>query len=680
MKKIFTLLSLLVATFTIAQNTCSEALTVTLGTYTVEVIDGTQDITNVCSGGNQANGSEWYKYVPTQNKTITVTTDLSQNTCRDTRIQVYQGSCDNLLCVDGNDDVLASGQFPCPQGNQNYLSKVTFDALVGNTYYIVFDNHWESNGFDFQITETEIVNPTPGFINFINQNISLNSTYRECVVDMNGDFLDDIVGVSQGNLSILYQNQAGGFTAQNVSVPNADFMPTWSTAAADFNKDGFTDLLYGGGQGVSFLRSNGNATTFTHLAQNQYVFSQRSNFVDLNNDGNLDAFVCHDVQPNVYYINNGSGNLTFFQGGMGDVVNGGNYGSVFTDYDNDGDMDLFIAKCRGGNTEAKYNELHRNNGNGTFTNVSVESNLRDPVQTWSAAVADYDLDGDMDILVGASSFSDGGHKLMRNNGNGTFTDITAGSGWDTNFATSIEHCTYDFNNDGYPDVLGGGNRIMYNNGGNMTFTSQSYTNLIPGPVGDFNNDGFLDIQNGNTLRINSGNSNKWIKIGFTGIQSNRNGIGARVEIIGSWGTQIREVRSGEGFAYMSSLNVHFGIGQASIIDQLIIRWPSGIVDTYTNVTPNQLKIVVEGATLSATSFDTSNFTISPNPAKDYVTITSKDNMQISEITIFDLSGKVVLQSKNTTQSIDVSLLNSGAYLLLIEDVNGNKTTKKFIKQ
>jgi hypothetical protein len=224
-------------------------------------------------------------------------------------------------------------------------------------------------------------------------------------------------------------------------------------AIADLNKDGYNDLLYGGGNGVSFLKSNGNGTGYNHSTTSDYVFSQRSNFVDLNNDGNLDAFVCHDVAPNVYYINDGNGNLTFNQGGIGDHPNGGNYGSIWIDYNNDGQSDLFIAKCRGGQNTAKINELHRNNGDGTFTNVSSEANLSDSVQTWSSAWNDFDNDGDMDVVVGASSFSDGSHKVMKNNGDGTFTNITTGSGWDDFTGLSIEYVSYDFNNDGLIDII-----------------------------------------------------------------------------------------------------------------------------------------------------------------------------------------------------------------------------------
>src|SRR5690606_1306531 len=118
----------------------------------------------------------------------------------------------------------------------------------------------------------------------------------------------------------------------------------------DIDGNGYNDLLYAAGNGVSFVKANNDGTTYSQSdVTTAYVFSQRSNFVDINNDGHLDAFVCHDVQPNVYFINNGSGvngSLTYYQGpsaivpnGLGIHPNGGNYGTVWVDYDNDRDID-----------------------------------------------------------------------------------------------------------------------------------------------------------------------------------------------------------------------------------------------------------------------------------------------------------------------------------------------------
>lgn len=693
MKKItFIVVFVLGIQINFAQNTCATALPITAGTHVIEAINGTQISTPICAAnGAGQTAAEWYTYTPTQNFTVTVTSDLTVNICKDTRVHIYTGTCGALTCVTGDDD---SGVIACNSGNNNaYLSTATFNVSAGTTYYIVWDNKWSSLGLSFQLTEAPIVVPTPGPVTFTSQNIAtINSNYNICIVDMNNDFLDDIVGVSANNIRIHTQNENGTFTMSNypTATIGGGFLPSWSLAAGDYNKDGFNDLLYGGGSGVTFMRSNGTTMGFTSVTDfTQYVFCQRTNFIDLNNDGNLDAFSCHDVDPNVYYLNNGSGVMTYYQSNnaltpgailLGIHPDGGNYGSIWVDYDNDGDQDLFIAKCRGGAGTAKFNELHRNNGNGTFSDVSVASNMYDPVQTWSSAWADFDNDGDMDALVGASSTSDGSHKYMENNGNGTFTDATAGTGWDTNTSTSIEHIAYDFDNNGFVDVMGGGNKIMYNQG-NGTFVPFTH-GFDVSAVGDLNNDGFLDFQSGNTIRISSGNSNKWLKLNLRGIQSNSNGIGARVEIYGSWGKQIRDVRSGEGFKYMSSLNVHFGIGTATSIDQVIVRWPSGIVDTYNQVSPNQKLSVVEGSTLGINSYENSVFTMYPNPVKNNITIAinTANPVEFTTAEIYDLTGRRVQLTAVNNLNINVDDLSTGTYILKLTDSNNKNYTQKFIKE
>ncbi|PKP18792.1 MAG: RNA-binding protein [Bacteroidetes bacterium HGW-Bacteroidetes-23] len=661
-----------------AQDTCATAQAITAGTYTVSTINGTQIPLPVCSpNGTGATNGEWYSYTSAINVNVTVTTDLQVNICKDTRIQVYTGSCDALVCETGDDD---SGVIQCNGNNNNtsYLSVATFTAMAGVTYYIAFDDKWSDSGFDFSLIESEYQEPVVPRISFTNTNIALTGSYKECAVDMNNDFLDDIVGVSQNFVHIFYQNAEGGFTTnQVIPTSNAQFMPSWSTAAGDIDKDGYNDLLYGGGQGVTFMKSINNGTGFVQMSTSEYVFSQRSNFVDINNDGHLDAFVCHDVAPNVFYLNDGEGNLSFNQGGIGNYPSGGHYGSLWVDYDNDGDIDMFIAKC-GGETARRTNQLFRNDGNGVFTEVGAAAGLADPIQTWSSAWADYDNDGDMDVLIG-SYVTNEAHKLMRNNGDGTFTDVTAGSGWNLNTAVGTEYITYDFDNDGFADVLGSGGIVMFGNG-DLTFTPFQVSGLAVGPVGDFNNDGFLDIQSGNTLKINNTNDNNWVKLNFRGIQSNGNGIGARVEIYGAWGKQIRDVRSGEGFAYMSSLNVHFGIGQATAIDQIIVRWPSGIVDTIDNPSINEAILVVEGETLSVNNTTFSSFKVYPNPAKDIVTLQSSNNSQVVSAEFFDLNGRKVFETPVVNETISIQSLATGTYILLAKDSEGTLSTHKLIKQ
>jgi PKD repeat protein len=588
MKKLFIYIGITIAccSRTFSQSTCSSAQSITAGTYVVPGINGVEVPSPVCSGIDMlATAGMWYKYTPSSNFYVTVTSDFpSLNPNVDNRVHIYTGTCDALICVAGDDD-----------SGTNFLCVVNFNVVANNTYYIAFDNLWSNMGFTFELIESQ--QPPAPSVSFQSQEFgNILGQYKIAVADMNGDYLDDIVSVSPSNIYILYQQPNGSFDAANISVTTAQFMPTWSMAIGDYNKDGFNDLMYGSGSGVSFYRSNSSGTGYTHFATSNFVFSQRTNFVDINNDGHLDAFACHDVAPNVYYLNDGNGNLSFHQGGFGDYPTGGHYATIWFDYNNDGHLDVFISKCSGGGqgSGAKFNELYRNNGDGTYTNVSIQANMNHPVQTWSSAVNDFDNDGFMDVIVGASTFTDGGHLFMRNNGDGTFSDITAGSGWDTYSGTSIEYVSYDFNNDGFADVFTNG-RILINNGNN-TFTVQNVTPVV-GAVGDLNNDGFLDIQNGNTIYFNQPNNNNWIKMNLQGIESNSNGIGARVEIYGAWGKQIRDVQSGIGFRYMGTLNPHFGLGQATAIDSVIVRWPSGKVDLICNPEINTSLFIQEGSGL-----------------------------------------------------------------------------------
>ncbi len=670
----FILIGFVYSTFSFGQDNCASAINITAGTHVVSAVNGPEFPTPICAAnGAITNGSpagEWYAYTPTQNYNLTVTTDIAENTPRiDTRFHVYTGDCGALTCYEGDDD-----------SGANYSSVKTFSVIGGTTYYIAFDNRWSSAGFTFQLIESTYVPPISNPVTFTPQNIgTIFGTHQICVADLNGDYLDDIVTVSSSNVQIHYQQNGGGFSISNIATTPATYLPSWSMAVGDYDKNGFNDLVYGGGSGVTFMKANATGTGFTQTSGAQYVFSQRSNFVDINNDGHLDAFVCHDVQPNVYYINDGSGNLGYIQGGIGDHPAGGNYGSIWVDYDNDGDQDLFLAKCRGGSSTAKYNELHRNDGNGVFTNVSIAANLYDPLQTWSSAWNDYDNDGFMDIVIGASSTTDGSHKVMKNNGDGTFLDITTGSGWDTNPTLSTEHVSYDFDNDGFTDVLGGSGKIMFNNG-DFTFSPVTYA-FSSGAIGDLNNDGFLDIQNGNTIYYNNGNSNNWIKINLQGIQSNRNGIGARVEIYGSWGKQIRDVRSGEGFRYMNTLNTHFGIGTATAIDEIRILWPSGIIDVIENPNINQAIVVVEGSSpLSLVDIAGEKINVYPNPTSGILNISNLDLIQVKNITIYNQLGQILLENKNSINQIDVSNLSEGLYILTIETTDNKKYSESFIKK
>jgi len=518
--------------------------------------------------------------------------------------------------------------------------------------------------------------------------VQINGTGdSRAVVDMNGDGLDDIINIPEtGNdttdsINVFYQNEDGTFTEKNIATPAVPF-PFWSVAAGDYNRDGFADLIYGNGSSVSFMRSettDGDFTGFTAVEFPEYVFSQRSNFVDINNDGHLDAFMCHDVEPSVYYLNDGNGNLTYYKADglngnleLGNYFSGGNYGSIWIDFDNDRDVDMFMAKC-GGSSERSTNQMYQRNVDGTFTEIASELQLDDDIQTWSSAWGDYDNDGDMDAFIGASS---GSHKLMENNGDGSFTDITASSGISVLTATTIENATHDFNNDGNLDIASGGN-ILYGNGDN-TFTLQS--NAIGGSnggFGDLNNDGFIDAYQG-SIRMNEGNGNNWVKLITKGAQSNINGIGARIEVRTASGMQIRDVRSGEGFRFMSSMTTHVGIGTDDAIESITIYWPSGMIDIMDNPDINQTHTVTEGATLGLNDTLVDNLILFPNPTRDNLNLSSSVTLDTAIFTVFDATGRRILNGRVRSSSLDVSSISAGNYILRIVN-EGQIKTQKFIK-
>jgi hypothetical protein len=770
------------------------------GVYTVSAINGTAP-TPVCpSNSSTASNGEWYRYTPSNDYFVTISSNLAQNGNKDTRLHIYSGPCSNLQCVTGNDD-----------NGTNFLSTASFSAEAGQTYYIAWDNYWSVNTFDFEVIETY----NPPTISFTTASITAPGSDRGAV-DMNGDFLDDIVSISSTSLTINYQQNNNSFVKVTYPIESSfcyNYSASWSMAAGDYDRNGYNDLVYGNSSGAQIVKANNSGNGYSVSFVSDDVFTQRTNFVDLNNDGNLDVFICDDTAPNEYLINQGvtnydvlvecvigqsatgsvtidsgssgsidgitvngvqimSGSVSFdtdiettaslvadniinfnsspnyyasssnnviiitselesdlyngyvvsassstfafteenlqggvtevrdyesqsitalelwegddpsapIIGGLGVYASGGNYGSVWVDYDNDGDSDLFIAKC-GGETERRKNQLFRNNGNLSFTDVSVATNMDDPISTWSSAWGDYDSDGDMDCFVGSSLTAEA-HKLMQND-NGIFNEITAAAGLDVFTDKGHENQAFDFNNDGYIDIFSNGNILI--NDGDGTFTILPIGSPHEGAVGDLNNDGFLDIFN-TQVYYNNGNSNNWLKVVLVGTASNVNGIGARIEVSSpsfnnssSKKAQIRDVHSAQGFAYMSTLNSHFGLGTDTAINTVTIYWPSGTVDIVVNPNINETLVVTEGETLSLESASVNDLILYPNPTKGLLNINANYGFENAIYSVFDITGRRVLNGKYNSNTIDVSELSSGNYILRIIN-NGVIKTDKFIKQ
>lgn len=507
-------------------------------------------------------------------------------------------------------------------------------------------------------------------VTFTNQSTMLGTvsgfSYANCAVDMNGDYLDDVVRVSGSGIYVDYQDPLLGMTQTfyPMSLTNS---PSWSICAGDIDGNGYNDLCFGDGNAVSFIYANSTGTAFTEDAHPEYIFCQRTTFSDIDNDGNLDAFVNHDVDQSHPYRNDGTGALTLDQTLIQTVDLPGNYAAIWVDYDNDGDSDLYVTKCRGGaqpGDPARTNGLYRNNGDGTYTECAAQHGLDDNAQSWTTVFEDFDNDGDFDAFIVNHDFQ---NRLYANLGNGVFVDTIATSGINANDLGAWENAAVDFNNDGFVDIFSELQNRLYLGNGDMTFTAASLP-FQNGGLGDFNDDGFVDVISGNNLWMNDGNSNHYVKVTVQGVASNLNGIGARVEIHGAWGIQIREIRATQSFSPMSTLNAHFGLGAATAIDSIVVNWPSGQQNVIMNPGIDQTHHVIEGTTVSVQNpVDENLMRLFPNPAYDRVEfMVSEDLWGDAHIRVLNADGQTVLERdylEGQAPVLDVSTVATGVYFV-----------------
>ncbi|UCE07537.1 MAG: VCBS repeat-containing protein, partial [bacterium] len=463
-----------------------------------------------------------------------------------------------------------------------------------------------------KVSAIEVLPSNPFFINITDFSKVSDPGFGKGVAlgdyDSDGDIDIFVVNALKTN-NLFNNNSFGTFTN---ATKNAELgLPGGGEAAVwgDYDNDGNLDIYVVRNLIPNLLFHNDGDGTFTETALLAGVGHQgrgrAAAWGDYDNDGALDLFVAN-AGPNVLYHNSGDGTFKDLTRGSGVENLTWSSGATFGDYDNDGYLDLLVTYLD--STFSSSNILYHNNGNSTFTGMDLGIN------GFGSAFADYNNDGYLDIFIISmlNPFGVGKYHLYRNNGDGTLSDIAESVGLSSNVA-GYGAAWGDFDNDGFLDLYIAHSRQpnqFYHYNGDGTFSEiADSAGVIDGnsakavSLGDFDNDGDLDIyliQEGekNILYQNQGTGNNWLTIKTIGIQSNKSGIGTRVKIVTANSVQIREVSGGSGFHAQNSLPLEFGLGTATSVDTIEIRWPSGTVDVYTRISAvNQVYEAVEGIAL-----------------------------------------------------------------------------------
>lgn len=711
-----------------AQNggeTCATATVISSIPYTANGMTTgmTDDYNEVCPSTSNSGGARdvVYQYTTGGSTEYINITLCTGTTNYDAQVYVYMSSCTGTP-VGCSEDVCNNA----PTYNNNYIPSITNLGLsASTTYYIVVDGYDAAAQGNFTIDITAGTPPATAQILFTDMTSTLlpTATFHSGnavgVVDMNGDGLDDIVRAANNSTMYIDYQTAGGGIFTEASFANNIGDP-WGMCVGDVNNDGMNDVLWGDNGAARMLVWNGTDFTGTNISSATgagYLFTQGANMFDIDNDGFLDAFVCHDVGMSHIYQNDGSGGWTFNQSLMPLATNptsdnSGNYASIWTDANNDNKVDLYITHCRqavsNSSDPRRINQLFLNDGNYNFVqDVTNASNLRIGAQSWSTDFGDLDNDGDMDAFV---LNYDVESQLLTNDGSGVFTDIISGSGVSgTNTFFGMNVVFEDFNNDTYLDILitGDNEHRLYINNGDLTFTLDQNDFIYNGYVilsqgtGDLNHDGHIDIYasyagvynnpsstRSDKLWMNDGvDGNKFITFQCTGTTSNINGVGAIIKIYGDWGVQVREVRSGEAYGIQNSFDAHFGLGQNTNVDSAYIYWPSGNVDVYYDLTPDQFVDVIEGGSpLSVHENNRPEISVFPNPVNDVATFSIKNtkgfNQNELSVEIRDITGKLVFVKNDVTVgffTVDGSVLSAGAYTYTLKGRGEVLVNGKLIK-
>jgi len=519
------------------------------------------------------------------------------------------------------------------------------NLTAGTTYYYKV-SAFNDNGESPMSAEQGILPSTSTLFRPIESAISANFENQQGVAwgDLDGDGDEDIAVPSfTNNLNepvppVMYENTGSNtFERRDLNaLANENTSVSRGIGIFDLNNDGMLDMYVARSSDVPdlLLVNNGNWNFSKIVLDDTKVTPSTAvrgfGILDYDGDGFADVYLGNDnggaspaTLTNFLLKNSGGTTLMKVAGGIETTEPNNSRCVSAADYDNDGDQDLFATNTSGG-SGTLANHLYENNGDGTFTKATglvFDTDIFPGSRTISWG--DIDNDGDLDLFVGSTSIAPA-DRLYRNNGDGTFTSLTSSAIAESGTQT-YGSAFGDIDNDGDLDMIAvnqASNSIFLNDGAG-TFTKYATQELLVNPglfeiggaFADFDSDGFLDFYppkgGGSTVTLpnllykntNTPSSTRhWVEIKLVGTLSNRAALGARIQVTTTSParTQIRDVSSTTGYGSQNSLIQHFGLGSASSITEIAIRWPSGAVNKYQNVSVDQLVTYTEDARGPAT--------------------------------------------------------------------------------